>query len=115
MERYAGELKSERKVLEGLRRLDTLRRKGLPLLKAKNPHYLLGCLEARNILEMSILDMQAILERKETRGVFVRQDYPDKDPEMEGKLIFQRLKDGKPVVELRECVDLKPEYRKKGE
>jgi len=115
MERYAGELKSEGKVLEGLRRLDTLRRKGLPLLKAKNPHYLLGCLEARNILEMSILDMQAILERKETRGVFVRQDYPDKDPEMEGKLIFQRLKNGKPVVELRERVDLKPEYRDKGE
>jgi succinate dehydrogenase/fumarate reductase flavoprotein subunit len=115
MERYAGELKSEGKVLEGLRRLGTLERKGLSLLHAKTPHYLLGCLEARNILEMSILDMQAILERKETRGVFIRQDYPEKDPEMEGKLIFQRLEDGKPVMELRERVDLKPEYREKGE
>jgi succinate dehydrogenase / fumarate reductase flavoprotein subunit len=111
MERYAGELKSEGKVREGLRRLGTLKRKGLSLLSAKNPHYLLGCLEARNILDMAIVDMQAILERKETRGVFVRLDYPDRDPAMDGKLIFQRLEHGTPVVELRERVDLKEEYK----
>ncbi len=111
MERYGGELKSEGKVREGLRRLGTLKRKGLQLLSAKNPHYLLGCLEARNILDMAIVDMQAILERKETRGVFVRLDYPDRDPAMDGKLIFQRLKNGKPMVELRERVDLKEAYK----
>jgi hypothetical protein len=30
---------------------------------------------------------------------------------MDGKLIFQRLEHGKPVVELRERVDLKEEYK----
>ncbi|MFC1869634.1 FAD-dependent oxidoreductase [Thermodesulfobacteriota bacterium] len=110
-ERYAGEFKSEGKVREGLRRLGTMKRKGLPRLMAKTPHYLLGCLEARNILEMAMVDMQAILERKETRGVFFRPDYPEKNPDLDGKLIFQRLEHGKPVVELRERVDLKPEYK----
>jgi succinate dehydrogenase/fumarate reductase flavoprotein subunit len=81
---------------------------------AKNSHYLMGCLEARNIIDMAEVDFQAILERKETRGVFVRLDYPEKDPAMDGKLVCQRLEDEKPITEIRDRIELKPEYAKEG-
>jgi len=109
--RYAGIRHSEGNLREGLRRLNTLKR-FLPKLMAKNPHYLIGLLEVRNILSLSELEMQAILERKETRGNFISLDYPEKDPEMDGKIICQRLVDGEPVLEIKDQVKLKEEYRK---
>jgi len=107
--RYAGILHSEGNLREGLRRLSTLKR-FLPELVAKNPHYLLGCLEVRNILSLSELEMQAVLARKETRGNFISLDYPDKDPAMDGKIICQKLVDGKSDLEIKDQVGLKDEY-----
>jgi len=109
-ERYAGMIKSEGKLREGLRRLGSLKRVFLPQLMAKNPHYLMRCLETRNILDMSEVTLRGMLERKETRGNFIRLDYPETDTAMDGKLICQRLQDGKPVIELVEPIGLKPEY-----
>jgi succinate dehydrogenase/fumarate reductase flavoprotein subunit len=111
-ERYVGRLKSEGKLREGLRRLNTLRRVFLPKLMAKNPHYLMRCLEVRNIMDMAELHIQACLERKETRGNYVRFDYPEKDKSRDNKVTFQRLEKGRPLLELREMPDLKPEYAK---
>jgi succinate dehydrogenase/fumarate reductase flavoprotein subunit len=111
-ERYVGRLKSEGKLREGLMRLNTLRRVFLPKLMAKNPHYLMRCLEVRNIMDMAELHMQACLERRETRGNYVRVDYPEKDKSRGSKVTFQRLEKGKPVLKLREMPDLKPEYAK---
>ena len=70
-EEYAGMLKSEGKLREGLRRLGSLRRVFLPKLMATNPHYLMRCLEVRNIMDMAEVHLQACLERKETE----RQSY----------------------------------------
>jgi len=109
-ERYAGILKSEGKLREGLGRLGSLRRVFMPRLMAKNPHYLMRYLEARNILEMSEVTLRGMLERKETRGNFIRLDYPETDPAMDSKLICQRVEDGKPIIELMEQIGLKPEY-----
>ncbi|MBW1863433.1 MAG: hypothetical protein JRJ02_13845 [Deltaproteobacteria bacterium] len=52
-ERYVDNFKSEGKLLEGLRRLGTLRRVWMPKLTAKNPHHQMRCLENRNILDLA--------------------------------------------------------------
>jgi succinate dehydrogenase/fumarate reductase flavoprotein subunit len=111
-ERYAGMFKSEGKLREGLRRLDSLRREFFPKLMAKNPHYLMRCLEAKNIMDLTELHLQACLERKESRGNYLRMDHPERDPKRDNMVTYQRLKNGKPVLEIKEVPDLKPEYVK---
>jgi len=108
-ERYVGMFKSEGKLREGLRRLSSL--KGwLPKLSAETPHYLIGSLECRNLLEIAEVHIRACIERKETRGNFFKVDFPDPDPEMDNKFFCQRIEDGKAILELGEHVPLKPEY-----
>ena len=113
-EHYVSMHKNEGKLLEGLRRLGSLRRKFLPEMTAKNPHYLMRALEARNIMDLAELHMRACLERRESRGYYVRTDYPDRDPSRDTMSAYQRLENGKPVLEIREVPDLKPEYVKEG-
>ena len=113
-ERYIGTFKSEGKLNEGIRRLGSLRRVFLPKLMAENPHYLMRCLEARNVMDIAEVHIQACLSRKETRGLFTRLDYPAKDPARDGKLTYQRLENGKAVLELREAPKLKPEFAEEG-
>jgi succinate dehydrogenase/fumarate reductase flavoprotein subunit len=113
-ERYVGMYKSEGKLREGLRRLGTLRGEFLPKLMAKNPHYLMRCLEVRNIMDLAELHILACLERKESRGNYVRTDYPQRGPSRDNMLTFQRLAKGKAVLEIREVPDLKQEYAKEG-
>jgi len=100
-DRYVGLHKAEGKLLEGQRRLRSLRREFLPKLMAKNPHYLMRCLEVRNMMEVAEMHIQACLERRETRGDFIRLDYPETNPSWDGLLSYQRLKDGKAVFEMR--------------
>jgi succinate dehydrogenase/fumarate reductase flavoprotein subunit len=116
-EEYAGPFRTEGMLLEGLRRLGSLKRNFLPKLMAVNPHYLLRCVEARNIMDMAELHLQASLERKETREsgsriVFIRLDYLRKDPSLNSKRLCQWLEKGKAVIGIREIPDLKPEYAK---
>lgn len=113
-ERYGSQFKSEAKLTEGLRRLGTLRRVFLPKLQAKNPHYLMRCVEVRNILDLAELHMQAALERKETRGNHIRLDYPNLDESRTNRISIQRIEDGKAVLEIREVPEPKSEYLKKG-
>ena len=109
-ERYVGMAISEGKLREGLRRLNSLRREFLPKLMAKNPHYLMRCLEVRNIMDLAELHMQACLERKESRGNFIRTDYQEQDAGRNSMLTFQSINNGKAVMEIREIPDLHPEY-----
>ncbi len=113
-ERYAGFFKSEGKLREGLRRLGSLRRVFSPRLTAKNPHQLMRCLEVRNILDLAEVHLNAVMERKETRGSSIRLDYPEKDTSLDNIHIYQRFENGKPVLELRKAPELKPEYIKGG-
>jgi len=107
---YAGMFRSEGRLREGLNRLGSLRREFLPGLMAKNPHYLMRCLEVRNIMDMAELHLQASLARKETRGEYVRLDCPERDPSLDTRRICQRTEKGKAVLESREVPELKPEY-----
>jgi succinate dehydrogenase/fumarate reductase flavoprotein subunit len=116
-EEYAGPIRSEGMLHEGLKRLGSLRRVFIPKLIAKNPHYLGRCLEVRNIMDMAELHLQSSLERKETRkggakGQHVRLDYPDRDPSLDNKHLCVRLEKGERVFEMKEVPDLKPEYAK---
>ena len=105
-ERYVGPQKSEGKLREGLRRLGSLKREFLPELMAADLHQLMRCFEVRNILELSEIHLQASLERKETRETFVRSDYREKDPSLDGLLIHQRLEDGNQLLEWRKIKPL---------
>jgi len=111
-ERYVGLLRSEGKMNEGLRRIGSLRKFVVPRVKAKNPHQLMRYLEATNILDMAEVHIQSCLERKETRGNFMRVDYPDRDPGRDNNLTHQRLENGKPVIYFQGVPDLKPELMK---
>ena len=110
-------IKSEGMLQEGLRRLSSLKRVFLPKLMATNPHYLLRCLEARNILDLAEVHFKASLERKETRsdsrkGQFIRLDYPERNPATDNKQLCVRMENGKTIMEMKEVPDLKPEYAK---
>ncbi|MFX1266259.1 MAG: FAD-dependent oxidoreductase [Promethearchaeota archaeon] len=111
-ERYVGQFKSEGKLNEGLRRIGSLKREFLHKLTAQNPHHLMKCLEVRNIIELAEVHIQACLERRETRGQFIRVDYPERDPSRDSRLAYQRLENGKPVYEIIGVPELKPEYAK---
>jgi succinate dehydrogenase/fumarate reductase flavoprotein subunit len=116
-EEFAGPIKTEGMLQEGLRRLSSLKRVFLPKLMAVNPHYLMRCLEVRNILDLAEVHFKASLERKETRsdnrkGQFIRLDYPEKDPSTDDKQLCVRMENGKTMMEMKEVPDLKPEYAK---
>jgi len=113
-DRYVGMHMNEGKLLEGLKRLNSLKRVFLPELMAENPHYLMRCIEARNILEMSEVHLNACLFRKETRGNFVRIDYPERDPKNDNCILIQRMENGKHVIEMRRAPELKAEYIEEG-
>jgi succinate dehydrogenase/fumarate reductase flavoprotein subunit len=108
-DRYVGLFRSEGKLREGMRRLGTLKRVFIPRLMAKNPHYLMRCLEVRNILDLAKVHIQACMERKETRGDCLRLDYPERAPSLDGKLQFQKLENGKLVSSMRKLTPLNME------
>lgn len=115
VERYMTNLRSEGKIREGLRRLGSLRREWLPKLMASNPHYVMRALECRNLMDIAELHFMGCLERKETRGGYVRLDYPDVDHSLDDKCCFQSLQNGKPILEFKPMPELKPEYQYFGE
>ncbi len=111
-ERYSNAFKSEGLLREGQRRLGSLRREFLPKLMARTPHELMRCLEARNILGLMETHFASCLARNETRASYIRVDYPEKDPSLDGKVLFVQQVDGNPVVKVGEMPALKPEYAK---
>jgi len=112
--RYIGMFKNEGRLREGQRRLRSLKREFIPKLIAKTPHYLMRAMEVRNIMDLVELHIAACLVRKETRGQFIRLDYPEKDPSRDSMITIQRLENGKTTLEIRKVPDLKPEYLKQG-
>ena len=113
-ETYIGTFKSEGKLREGMRRLRTLKRDFLPRMAAKNPHYLMRAMEVRNIMDLVEVHFAATFERKETRGSYIRLDYPEMDTSRDGFITLSRLKDGEPILEKVELPDMNPEYMKEG-
>jgi len=110
--RYIGVSKAEGRLREGMRRLGTLKRVFLPRLMTKgNPHYQMRALEVRNLIDVADIHMQASLERKETRGMHVRLDYPEQDPALEDMLLYLRMVDGKITFEMKKPPPLNMDLR----
>lgn len=109
-ERYASNFKSEGMLREGLRRFNSLKGEFLNKMEGTNPHHQMRALEVRNIMDMAELHLYAALNRKETRGNFVRGDYPESDPEWQNKVSFQRIDNGVPVIEVGELPRIKQEF-----
>jgi succinate dehydrogenase/fumarate reductase flavoprotein subunit len=109
-ERYVGNFRSEGMMREGVRRFDSLKKQFGETMAASNPHYQMRALEVRNIMDLAELHLDACMNRKETRGNFVRTDYPQQDPAWDNKVTYQRLDNGKRVIEVETMPYLRPEY-----
>jgi succinate dehydrogenase/fumarate reductase flavoprotein subunit len=108
-DRYSGMYRSEGKLQEGLRRLSSLKKYWMHKVSAPNPHYMLSWLELRNLMDVAELHMISSLERKETRGNYIRVDCPEMNPELD-KMTVQRLEKGKVVTEFRKMPELDKKY-----
>ena len=69
----------------------------LPELRADDPHYAFGANECAAMLLCSEMFFKASLERKESLGWFLREDYPEPSKEGLNWLIVEN-EDGKVAV-----------------
>jgi len=81
MWKYMGVEKDERGMREALERLEEIRERMLPAMGAQHMHGWLDAIDAVNMLDACVLMTQSALNRKESRGPFIRTDYPDMDNE----------------------------------
>jgi len=103
MQDYAGPVRSETLLTAGLSYLRRLREKVDTTMMARNQWELTRCLETLNLLDLGELVFLAASERKESRGLHNRPDYPLTDPMLDGKGLFIRRVNGKPVIELKQA------------
>jgi len=101
MQDYAGLVRSETLLDAGLSYLRRLRDKVHTTLMAKNQWELIRSLETLNLFDLGELIFIAANERKETRGLYKRSDYPLTNPLLDDKVLFIKKVDGKPVTEWR--------------
>jgi succinate dehydrogenase/fumarate reductase flavoprotein subunit len=103
MQDYAGvEVRSETLLRAGLKYLRDLRGKAMESLMARNSHELMRTLETLDLMACGEVILLAALERKETRGMHRRSDYPFTNPLLQDKFLSVQLKNGKTVAEWRE-------------
>jgi succinate dehydrogenase / fumarate reductase flavoprotein subunit len=89
--------KSEDRMKEALGMVLDVKSK-LPELKAADPHDLARCNEAASMALCAEMFYRASLERKESRGWFVREDYPETDNVNWLKWIILQNKDGEIAI-----------------
>jgi succinate dehydrogenase/fumarate reductase flavoprotein subunit len=88
--------KSQDRIEEALEVIDNVYDLVENSVSPQEDFHMLGlCHDLRNITYCSELYMKAALERKETRGWHVREDYPDQDDQNWRKWIVQKLENGK--------------------
>ncbi|MFV1988858.1 MAG: FAD-binding protein [Gemmatimonadota bacterium] len=77
---YAGTVRNEAVLLQGLSHLRRLKDKANTEMMARNQHEVGRCLEVYNLFQMGELVFIGALDRKETRGLHNRPDYPFTNP-----------------------------------
>jgi succinate dehydrogenase/fumarate reductase flavoprotein subunit len=97
MSEYAGLVRSETLLDQGLRNLLRLKEKALRTIRAKNGHELGRCLEVLNLLDNGEMVMLCAKERRETRGRQNRTDYPFTNPLLD-RILTIKKEDNKPVL-----------------
>ena len=94
---YAGKVRNEALLLQGLSHLRRLKEKAETLMMARNQHELGRCLEVMNLLDVGELVFLTALDRKETRGLHNRPDYPFTNPLLNRAHVVRRGDDA-PVM-----------------
>jgi succinate dehydrogenase/fumarate reductase flavoprotein subunit len=97
MSEYAGLVRSETLLDQGLRNLLRLKEKAFRTIRAKNGHELGRCLEVLNLLDNGEMVMLCAKERRETRGRQNRTDYPFTNPLLD-RILTIKKEDNKPVL-----------------
>ena len=88
MNDYAGvEVRSETLLKAGLKYLRDLKKKVVATLRAGNSHTLMRCLETMDLMECGETIFLTALERKETRSLHKRSDFPFTNPLVENKFL----------------------------
>lgn len=100
MSEYAGTIRSETLLEQGLRNLRRLKKKVTETLVARNGHELGRCLEVLNLLDVGEASILCAQERKETRAKHNRTDYPFTNPLL-NKVLVIRKENGKAVFDFR--------------
>ncbi|MDT8377905.1 MAG: FAD-binding protein [Desulfotignum sp.] len=93
MSDYGGKVRNAALLKQGLQHLRRIRSKARNTLMAKNPHETARCLEVLNLLELGELTFLMALNRKETRGLHNRPDYPFTDPTLNQAQVIRKIED----------------------
>jgi len=97
MNDYAGvDVRSETILSAGLKYLGDLKTRVRSTLTADNSHTLMRCLEILDLIECGETVFLAALERKETRALHKRSDFPFTNPLLADKFLTLR-KEGEAV------------------
>ncbi len=100
---YAGvNVRSETLLTAGLKYLRDLKEKTQATLSADNSHTLMRSLETLDLMDCGEVIFLAALERKETRGMHRRTDFPFTNPLLQDKFLTIRSDNGTPVLEWRD-------------
>jgi succinate dehydrogenase/fumarate reductase flavoprotein subunit len=103
MNDYAGvEARSETLLRAGLKYLGDLKKKAVATLRADNAHTLMRCLETVDLLECGETIFLTALERKETRALHKRSDFPFTNPLLQDKFLNIRRVRGSAQLEWRD-------------
>lgn len=107
MDKYVGvkTIRSETLLLSAQKYLSDLKRYAAEQLKAENSHELVRSLEVMDLIDVGLATAYCSENRKESRGMARRIDYPFTNPLMGNK--FQTIhldENGKPVMEFRDKV-----------
>ncbi len=117
MQYYVGGYRSEHLFDLALEEIKRIEENAVPQLYALDPHKLMRCVEDLSILEHAKIAISAMKERRLTsRALGVqRLDYPNADPEDQGKYLLVYQEDGETKFErvpVRFWGNMKEEYEK---
>jgi len=98
---YAGSVRNEALLRQGLSHLHRLKEKAYTTMIARNPHELGRCLEVLNLLDIGELVFIMATDRKETRALHNRPDYPFTNPLLNQFHTVRNI-NSKPVIQWRE-------------
>ena len=99
---YAGLIRSQTMLEAGLEHLRRLKLMAQTTMKAANQWELTRCLEVLNLYDLGELVFLSALERKESRNLHQRVDYPYTDPLLNNKVLAIRKIGNEPVTEWKE-------------
>ena len=104
MQDYAGVdgVRSETLLNAGSTYLRRLRERALESLSVRNSHELMRALETLDLMECGEVILKTALERKETRAMHKRSDFPFTNPLLQDKFLTIRKEGGKVIKEWRE-------------